>query len=176
MARESRSASSSAAAALGNGHMRQPPAAGPRAVECTAMMHLRPVFSSKNAWTPSWPSKAGESNKVMPRTSLKLGWGMARRFTPDGPPEQPRSRAGRRLQLAGRGGRGGDLRRPRRQGLRRVADEGQDVPPDRRALLVAHHQVPALGVVGRAVGGLQLSRGLEGGVLGDDLVVRPIEV
>ena len=29
MARESRSASSSAASALGNGHMRQPPAAGP---------------------------------------------------------------------------------------------------------------------------------------------------
>src|SRR3954468_7464698 len=73
MARESRSASSSAASALGKGHMRQPPAAGPRAVECTAMMHLRPDFSSEKAWTPSWPSKAGESNKVMPRTSLMLG-------------------------------------------------------------------------------------------------------
>src|SRR3954467_12535359 len=75
MARDRRSASSSAASALGTGHMRQPPAAGPRAVECTAMMHLRPDFSSKKAWAPSWPSKAGESNKVMPRTSLMLGGG-----------------------------------------------------------------------------------------------------
>jgi hypothetical protein len=46
--------------------MRQPPAAGPRAVECTAMMHYSPDFWSEKAWTPSWPSKAGESNKVMP--------------------------------------------------------------------------------------------------------------
>ena len=45
--------------------MRQPPAEGPRAVECTAMMHFNPLAASWKAWTASCPSKAGESNKVM---------------------------------------------------------------------------------------------------------------
>src|SRR6185503_5553876 len=162
MARDRRSASSSAASALGNGHIRQPPAAGPRAVECTAMMHLRPDFSSKKAWTPSWPSKAGESNKVMPRTSLVLGKevGVALRLRGgrDNPPLGPRLR----LHLAAGRGRGGDLRRARGQGRGGIADKGQDVLPDDRAFVVAHQEVPALGVIGGTVGGLQMRGRLEG--------------
>ncbi len=48
--------------------MRQPPAEGPRAVEWTAMMQLSPLASSWKPWTASWPSKAGESNRVMSRS------------------------------------------------------------------------------------------------------------
>ena len=45
--------------------MRQPPEDGPRAVECTAMKHFRPLAASLKAWTASWPSKAGCSNRGM---------------------------------------------------------------------------------------------------------------
>jgi hypothetical protein len=45
--------------------MRQPPAAGPRAVEWIGDNRLQTGFFVEEAWTPSCPSKSGESNKVM---------------------------------------------------------------------------------------------------------------
>jgi hypothetical protein len=53
MPRDSRSTSRIASDSLPNGHMRQPPHAGPSAVEWMAMKHFRPVAASKKACTDS---------------------------------------------------------------------------------------------------------------------------
>ena len=61
MPRERRSTSATASAVLAYGHMRQPPAAGPRAVEWMAMIALSPVAASWPNTTCSWASNSRRS-------------------------------------------------------------------------------------------------------------------
>ena len=59
MPRDSRSASQSASASLAYGHIRQPPNAGPRTVECRAMTARSPQLGSRTYCTTSCPSASG---------------------------------------------------------------------------------------------------------------------
>src|SRR5262245_61307648 len=128
--------------------MRQPPAAGPRAVEWTAMIVLRPLLSSSKAWTASCPSNAGESNKVMPETEPCGG----RIYEPASSApslfSQPRGSAvGWRRRR-----RPWDWRRAGRQRRMRVAEEREHVGHHHLTLPVAGEQMVAVCVVGAAVG------------------------
>src|SRR6185295_11948684 len=133
--------------------MRQPPAAGPRAVEWMAITHFRPEASSKKAWTSSWPSKAGESNRLM-----------AELATPRPARSQPR--------LGGPGYRPGAGGRR----LARRAQPGEYVGHGDLAGQVAGEQVVTARIIGRAVARLQPRGGAKRRLLGDDVVLAAVEV
>src|SRR3569832_500979 len=122
------------------------------------MIAFRLVFSSWKAWTPSWPSKAGESNRVMPRTCLLLQnlcahlVALRNNRKREGRGSSPQTDR-RTHALATAGARNSAV--TRREGRTRIAGEGLDVAPHPLVLPVAHHVLPVVGIVGASIRGLE---------------------